>query len=297
MGPSGSGKSTLLRCVAGLERPDAGTVTVGGRDVSDVPSGDRDVAMVFQEHAVYPHLSVRDNIAFGMRARGTSPSEVAEKVAEAAALLDLGPTLDRRPGELSGGERQRVALARAIVREPTLFLMDEPLSDLDAELRTFMRAEIHALQRRLATSTLYVTHDQTEAMTMGDRVAVLREGRLEQVSPPDELYDRPAKTFVAGFIGTPPMNVFKGSLLGATDGRYLGIRPERIRLQNSGGRLRGRVTHVENVGHEAIVHVVVGDVVLLARAARKGAPASAADVELGFDDGDVYVFRPDGAAR
>lgn len=253
--------------------------------------------MVFQEHAVYPHLTVRDNIAFGMRARGEAPGEVARKIDSAAEILGLGGVLGRRPAELSGGERQRVALARAIVREPAAFLMDEPLSDLDAELRTFMRAEIHRLQRRLATSTLYVTHDQTEAMTMGDRVAVLRAGRLEQVSPPDEVYDRPANVFVARFIGSPPMNVFPGSLMGASDGRQLGIRPERLRIDSSNGRLRGRVTHLENVGHESIVHVAVGDSVLLARTARAGAPRANTDVALHFDDGDVYVFRPDGTAR
>ncbi|HEV3472080.1 MAG TPA: ABC transporter ATP-binding protein [Actinomycetota bacterium] len=298
VGPSGSGKSTLLRCVAGLEQPSTGTIEVGGRDVTDLPPGERDIAMVFQEHALYPHLSARDNIAFGLAARRTESSTISEKVGDVAALMGLEDVLDRRPRQLSGGERQRVALARAIVRQPAAFLMDEPLSDLDAELRAFMRAEIHALQRRLEITTIYVTHDQTEALTMGDRVVVLRAGRVEQIAAPADLYDRPANTFVARFIGSPPMNIFPKSLLGGKDGGFLGIRPERLRLIGAEqGRIRGRVTHVETIGHEVIVHVMVADEILLARAPRVMSPVGGSTAGLVFDDGDVHVFRADGTAR
>ena len=298
VGPSGSGKSTLLRCIAGLEEPSQGTVEVAGRDVTREPPGERDVAMVFQEHALYPHLSARQNISFGLKARKVDDEAIAQKVGDVASLMGIESVLERRPRQLSGGERQRVALARAIVREPAAFLMDEPLSDLDAELRAFMRAEIHALQRRLETTTIYVTHDQTEALTLGDRVAILRAGRIEQTAPPAELYDAPANTFVARFIGSPPMNVFPGALLGGKDGRFLGIRPEHLHVAGAeGGRIRGRVTHTENVGHEIIVHVMVGDEILLARAARGAAPPPGSDTGLSFEDIHVYVFNPDGIAR
>lgn len=298
VGPSGSGKSTLLRCVAGLEQPSSGRIEVGGRDVTTEPPGERDVAMVFQEHALYPHMSVRDNISFGLAARRVDDATIAQKIEDVASLMGLEAVLDRRPRQLSGGERQRVALARAIVRQPAAFLMDEPLSDLDAELRAFMRAEIHALQRRLETTTIYVTHDQTEALTMGDRVAVLRAGRVEQTAAPADLYDRPVNTFVARFIGSPPMNVFPSSLLGGTDGGFLGIRPERLRVTTPGeGRVRGRVTHTETIGHEAIVHVMAADEILLARGPRDTVPLAGSETGLRFADGDVYRFRADGTAR
>lgn len=298
VGPSGSGKSTLLRCIAGLEEPSAGTIEVAGRDVTQFPPGERDIAMVFQEHALYPHLSVRANIAFGLAARRVEEAAISEKVNDVAALMGLEDVLERRPRQLSGGERQRVALARAIVRQPAAFLMDEPLSDLDAELRAFMRAEIHALQRRLETTTIYVTHDQTEALTMGDRVVVLRGGHIEQTAAPADLYDSPANTFVARFIGSPPMNVFPSALLGGKDGNFLGIRPERLRLTGAGeGLIRGRVTHVETIGHEVVVHVMVADEILLARAPRAAAPIGGAEAGLFFDDDAVHVFRADGTAR
>lgn len=297
VGPSGSGKTTLLRCVAGLEHPDAGRVEVGGRDVTDLPPGDRDVAMVFQEYALFPHLSVRDNIAFGLLARREPKQRVTAKVEDTATLMGIQDTLDRRPAELSGGERQRVALARAIVRAPSAFLLDEPLSDLDAELRTFMRSEIRALQRRLETTALYVTHDQTEAMTMGDRVAVLRGGRVEQFAAPADIYARPASTFVARFIGTPPMNVVPGEALGAGDG-FAGLRPEHLRIAPAdSGRLRGRVIHEDALGHEVIVHVAVGDEVLLARSPVADAPGVHSTTGLDYDDADVYAFAADGTAR
>ena len=210
VGPSGCGKTTALRMIAGLEEITDGTVTIGDRVVNDLSPKDRDIAMVFQNYALYPHLSVADNIGFGLRLRKMPKDVVAERIGWAAKLLDLTPYLDRKPRELSGGQRQRVAMGRAIVREPQVFLMDEPLSNLDAKLRVQMRAEIAKLQHELATTTIYVTHDQVEAMTMGDRVAVMSMGVLQQVDTPQHLYDEPFNLFVAGFIGTPPMNLFEG---------------------------------------------------------------------------------------
>jgi multiple sugar transport system ATP-binding protein len=217
VGPSGCGKTTALRMVAGLEEITDGTISIGERVVNDLSPKDRDIAMVFQNYALYPHLSVADNIAFGLRLRKTKKAEVDRRVAWAAKLLDLTPYLARRPKELSGGQRQRVAMGRAIVRQPQVFLMDEPLSNLDAKLRVQMRAEIAKLQHDLGTTTIYVTHDQVEAMTMGDRVAVMSTGVLQQVDHPQQLYDTPANLFVAGFIGTPPMNLFRGTV-GAANG-------------------------------------------------------------------------------
>jgi multiple sugar transport system ATP-binding protein len=212
VGPSGCGKTTALRMVAGLEDISDGTLSIGGRVVNDVSPKERDIAMVFQNYALYPHLSVGENIAFGLRLRKAPKAVINERVAWAAKMLDLTPYLDRKPKELSGGQRQRVAMGRAIVRQPQVFLMDEPLSNLDAKLRVQMRADIAKLQRELGTTTVYVTHDQVEAMTMGDRVAVMNKGVLQQVDAPQRLYDRPENLFVAGFIGTPPMNLLEGSV-------------------------------------------------------------------------------------
>ena len=209
VGPSGCGKSTTLRMVAGLEEATAGTIRIGGRDVTALPPRKRDIAMVFQSYALYAHMSVRDNIGFGLKMAGVPKPQIADKVAEAAEILGMTDLLDRKPRQLSGGQRQRVAMGRAIVREPAAFLMDEPLSNLDAKLRVEMRGEITSLQRRIGTPTLYVTHDQTEAMTMGDRVAILRDGVLEQLGTPAELYDRPGNMFVASFIGSPAMNLIE----------------------------------------------------------------------------------------
>jgi multiple sugar transport system ATP-binding protein len=212
VGPSGCGKTTALRMVAGLEDISDGTLSIGGRVVNDLTPKERDIAMVFQNYALYPHLSVAENIAFGLRLRKAPKQTINERVAWAAKLLDLTPYLDRKPKELSGGQRQRVAMGRAIVRHPQVFLMDEPLSNLDAKLRVQMRADIAKLQHELQTTTVYVTHDQVEAMTMGDRVAVMSQGVLQQVDAPQRLYDRPENLFVAGFIGTPPMNLLEGSV-------------------------------------------------------------------------------------
>ncbi len=246
VGPSGCGKTTALRMVAGLEDISDGTVSIGGRVVNDVSPKDRDIAMVFQNYALYPHLSVGENIAFGLRLRKEPKDVIYERVAWAAKLLDLTPYLDRKPKELSGGQRQRVAMGRAIVRKPQVFLMDEPLSNLDAKLRVQMRADIAHLQKELQTTTVYVTHDQVEAMTMGDRVAVMANGVLQQVDAPQRLYDRPENLFVAGFMGTPPMNLLEATTIvnGGVSinlgGNVLPIAPEALqqypRLREYGGR-------------------------------------------------------------
>jgi multiple sugar transport system ATP-binding protein len=218
VGPSGCGKTTALRMVAGLEDISEGTLRIGERVVNRVPARDRDVAMVFQSYALYPHLSVRDNIGFGLSLRKVPKDQIREKVDRVAEILGLREHLDRKPRNLSGGQRQRVAMGRAIIREPQAFLMDEPLSNLDAKLRVQMRAEIARIQRDLGVTTIYVTHDQTEAMTLGDRVAVMKRGELQQVAPPQELYDHPANLFVAGFIGSPAMNLLHGDLIEGSDG-------------------------------------------------------------------------------
>lgn len=291
VGPSGSGKTTLLRCVAGLEELDQGAVEVGGRDVTRVGPGDRDVAMVFQDYALYPHLSVRDNISFGLRARKVPRAQIDELVRDAAGVVGLDGSLEASPNHLSGGERQRVALARALVRRPAVFLLDEPLSNLDAELRTQTRREIRSLQSSLQTTTLYVTHDQVEALTMGDMVAVLRAGKIEQVGSPTELYERPANVFVARFLGSPPMNLFPASVLGTATATTLGVRPERITLgEESSGRLQGIVEAVEPVGGEAIVHVVAGGCRLLVRNDIRSAPRPGDRVGLRFVDSEVHRF-------
>jgi multiple sugar transport system ATP-binding protein len=291
VGPSGCGKTTALRMVAGLEDITDGKISIGERVVNDLTPKERDIAMVFQNYALYPHLSVADNIGFGLRLRHTPKDVVEERVAWAARFLGLTPYLHRRPKELSGGQRQRVAMGRAIVRKPQVFLMDEPLSNLDAKLRVQMRAEIARIQQELSVTTLYVTHDQVEAMTMGDRVAVMRKGELQQMAEPQKLYDSPKNLFVASFIGSPAMNIFEATVerrdgglavklgdqelsvpadvagrrpaLSGYAGRPLavGIRPEHLEdasvVRNGGGRLRGRVLLTEALGSEILAHVEV----------------------------------------
>ncbi|WP_410574455.1 ABC transporter ATP-binding protein [Amycolatopsis sp. cmx-4-61] len=254
VGPSGCGKTTALRIIAGLEEVTAGTVTIGDKIVNRVPSRDRDVAMVFQSYALYPHLNVFDNIAFGLQLRKLPKAEVRRRVQDAAAVLELTEHLDRKPKNLSGGQRQRVAMGRAIVREPQAFLMDEPLSNLDAKLRVQMRAQIARIQRDLGVTTVYVTHDQTEAMTLGDRVAVMKRGVLQQVGPPQELYDRPVNLFVAGFIGSPGMNLLTGTLVAEDDGTYwTAFESQRLRLADT--VLRERPALKDYVGQEIIVGI------------------------------------------
>jgi ABC-type sugar transport system ATPase subunit len=285
VGPSGCGKSTLLRIIAGLEQASEGAVFLGEQRVDDWPAQRRNVAMVFQEYALYPFYTVRDNLAFPLRMRRLPRPELERRVTQVAKLLELEPLLDRYPRELSGGQRQRVAMGRALVRNPTVSLFDEPLSNLDAKLRVSVRAEIAAIQERTRTTMLYVTHDQTEAMTLGHRVAVLDRGRLQQVAKPAEIYERPANAFVAGFIGNPPMNLFPALAEGRAEGLLLrvgtqtllasaaalwrlpehfsfpapltaGIRPEDLRLANAGeeNALPASVVHVEHLGHETLLH-------------------------------------------
>src|SRR5690348_7377885 len=262
VGPSGSGKTTALRMLAGLESVGAGEILIGDRVVNRVAPRERDIAMVFQDYALYPQMTVFDNLAFGLRRRKVPAEEIRRRVDEAAGLLDIGGLLSRRPGQLSGGQAQRVALGRALVREPQVFLMDEPLSNLDAKLRTQTRGEIRRLQQEVRTTTVYVTHDQVEAMTMGDRIAVMNHGVLEQVGTPEELYERPANRFVAGFIGSPSMSfVEDGGPLGLREGVVVGVRPEHARPWRDGliGPLRGTVAFVEALGRETFIGVDVGE--------------------------------------
>jgi multiple sugar transport system ATP-binding protein len=253
VGPSGCGKTTALRIIAGLEEISEGTVRIGEKVVNRVPSRDRDVAMVFQSYALYPHLNVFDNIAFGLTLRKLPKAEIRQRVDEVAKVLELSEHLDRKPRNLSGGQRQRVAMGRAIVREPQAFLMDEPLSNLDAKLRVQMRAQIARIQRDLGVTTVYVTHDQTEAMTLGDRVAVMRKGVLQQVGPPQELYDRPVNLFVAGFIGSPGMNVLAGRLETDDAGCWAVLGDQRLRLADS--VLRDRPALKDYVGRDVIIGI------------------------------------------
>ena len=254
VGPSGCGKTTLLRMVAGLERIDGGVIRMGDKVLNDVPPKDRDIAMVFQNYALYPNMKVYDNIAFPLQMRKVPKDEIKLAVEDVARKLDLLELLGRRPGALSGGQRQRVALARAMVRRPRLFLMDEPLSNLDAKLRVQMRREIVALQRELGVTTIYVTHDQTEAMTMGSRIAVMKDGVLQQVDTPQGIYESPANLFTALFIGSPPMNTWEDDA-----GVTLGIRPEHVLLVGAGEGTPMRVQSVENTGREVFVYLK-GDV-------------------------------------
>jgi len=292
LGPSGCGKTTVLRCIAGLEEPTGGDIEIAGARVNDLPPRDRDVAMVFQNYALYPHMSVRENIGFPLRMRGMPKPEVRRRVEAAAAALDIAPLLERRPGQLSGGERQRAALGRAIVRQPAVFLFDEPLSNLDAKLRSEMRAELIALHRRLDATMLYVTHDQVEAMTMGRRIAVLRAGRLQQLGSPTEIYARPANTFVAAFIGTPGMNL----LAAAADGRTVGFRPEDAKLGPAqGADWAGSVTLVEPLGAETLVHVrLEGGESVVARLRETPSPAIDERVGVRVAGERRHVFDAEG---
>ncbi|QPH52916.1 ABC transporter ATP-binding protein [Pontivivens ytuae] len=257
VGPSGCGKSTLLRLIAGLEDITTGQIRIDGADATNVPPARRGLAMVFQSYALYPHMSVRKNIAFPLRMAGLDKAEQTRRVEQAAAVLNLTDYLDRRPGQLSGGQRQRVAIGRAIVREPAAFLFDEPLSNLDAALRVGMRLEISELHERLKTTMIYVTHDQVEAMTMADKIVVLRAGNIEQVGSPLELYRTPRNLFVAGFIGSPRMNFLEGEEAARHDAATIGIRPEHIDVSATGGTWHGTVGVSEHLGSDTFFHVHV----------------------------------------
>ena len=321
VGPSGCGKSTALRMIAGLEEITGGTIEIGGRVVNDVPPKDRDIAMVFQSYALYPHMTVRENLEFGLKIRKTPREELNRRVEEAAQILGITEFLDRKPKQLSGGQRQRVAVGRAIVRKPAVFLFDEPLSNLDAKLRVQMRAEISKLQKDLQTTTVYVTHDQIEAMTMGDRIAVMNKGEIQQVGSPLEVYERPANLFVASFIGTPPMNFVPATLTdgGTTvtasgfklpvpetfraaatghDGQKVvfGVRPENIReasREASGGTvpIDVMVEFVEPLGHEVIVHGRVGDDLLVAKVDPHRAPQMGSQIALVIEVEAGHLFN------
>jgi sn-glycerol 3-phosphate transport system ATP-binding protein len=309
VGPSGCGKSTALRVTAGLEDVSAGSVHIGGRDVTRLAPAERNVAMVFQSYALFPHMTVAANIGIGLKVRRVPSREAGERIRAAAALVGCEAQLDRRPHQLSGGERQRVALARAMVREPDVFLLDEPLSNLDAQLRVQTRAELQRLHQRLGATMLYVTHDQIEALTMGDRVAVLRGGVLQQLAPPDEIYRRPANRFVASFIGSPAMNLLPVSASGqllqvgpfllerppgsqALNGQRLelGIRPEHLRVSLGGPGVPAEVQVVELAGSETFLHLAVGGKRLVARVGLQLRPRVGEQVWVQIPERRVYLF-------
>ena len=301
LGPSGCGKSTVLRCIAGLERPTAGRILVGGVDVTDTPPQARDVAMVFQNYALYPHMTVCENIGFPLRMRGLPAAEVARRVDAVAVTLGLGALLGRRPAELSGGERQRVALGRAIVREPRVFLFDEPLSNLDARLRASMRAELLALHRSLGATMIFVTHDQVEAMTMGRRIAVLDRGEVQQVGTPREIYQRPGTVFVAQFVGSPGMNVVEGAAQRhrgdtGTAAQSTGFRPEDAAfVAPEAGRFRGRVQLVEPLGAETLVHIVMREnLAVVVRLRDREPPRLDEEVGIAVAEERLCYFDSDG---
>lgn len=309
LGPSGCGKTTCLRIVAGLESATAGRVEIAGRDVTALAPAGRGVAMVFQSYALFPHLDVGENIVFGLKARSVAKPERARRLARAVEILGIGHLLRRKPGQLSGGQQQRVALGRAIVAEAPVCLMDEPLSNLDAQLRAEMRREILALQRRLGITMLYVTHDQTEAMGMADQVVLLRGGRIEQDAPPAEVYANPATSFVARFIGTPPMNILPlnargvphgldGPPIAPPSGRAVlaGIRPESIRLTDAGG-IPAQVLHAEYMGADTVIACAVGDATIQARLPGRIIPADGADIRLAMEPADLHFFDADTGRR
>jgi len=320
VGPSGCGKTTALRMVAGLETPTAGKIEIGGRVVNDLSPKARDIAMVFQNYALYPHMTVEENIAFGLRRHGFPRREIAGRVREVSAMLDLHDLLRRKPSQLSGGQRQRVAMGRAIARRPQVFLLDEPLSNLDAKLRTQLRADLKRLHQEVRTTSIYVTHDQVEATTLGERIAVMNEGRLQQVGTPREVYARPENLFVAGFIGSPPMNLaaarvtngdlqLDGTRIG--DARLspdcpepvVGLRPEALRLRrdaDTSPNLRYLVDVVEPMGHEVIVHGRLAsnaETALVVRLDAREEPRPTDVLDLTFEAEDLHLFDPDSGSR
>jgi ABC-type sugar transport system ATPase subunit len=325
LGPSGCGKSTALRIIAGLEEPTEGTIEIGDRQVNDVEAKDRDVAMVFQSYALYPHMTVRRNVEFPLKTRRVPTAERNRLVQEAAGILGLEDLLERKPAQLSGGQRQRVALARAIVRRPQAFLMDEPLSNLDAKLRVQTRAELVELRRRLRATIVYVTHDQVEAMTMGDRIAILDHGVLQQVGAPQDVYARPANLFVARFIGNPPMNTVTGDVTRADGGVgvqipgsvvelpgplgaavqnrglervVVGVRPEDLMLEE-GGPIKATVSVIESLGHErhVICRLEDGQLIIVRQAANVSPPAEESEVRLAADAARLHVFDAESEER
>ena len=315
VGPSGCGKSTLLRMIAGLENFQGGEIAIGDRVVNTVPARDRDIAMVFQDYALYPHMTIENNMGFGLRMRGFDKAEIARRIDEAAGILQIKHLLKRKPRELSGGQRQRVAMGRAIVREPSVFLFDEPLSNLDAKLRVEVRTEIKRLHQRLKTTMIYVTHDQVEAMTMADRIVVLKGGDIEQLGTPIELYNEPRTRFVAGFIGSPSMNFLPAKIDGnratldtgdsvnfrrststatSVEKAELGIRPEHISLTEPGKGVRARVDVVEPLGSDTLMAATVGGASLMARLPGDQMPNPGEDVYLNFALDKAIAFDSEG---
>ena len=300
LGPSGCGKSTTLRLIAGLEEVDAGQITLDGQDITTRPSAKRGISMVFQSYALFPHLTVAQNITFGLSVRGERKAAQREKLARVAPLLGLDHLLERKPSELSGGQQQRVALGRALIAEAPVCLLDEPLSNLDAKLRAEMRSEIRTLQQKLGITMIFVTHDQTEAMSMSDRVALMRDGRIEQLATPEELYTRPASIFVAEFIGAPAMNILSPALLGARgaalpEDTRLGLRPEEIELADEG--LSGIVRSIEFLGADSILSVEIGDAHITVRAAGRPAVSPGMATFLRWPAEAEHLFNAKSGAR
>lgn len=298
VGPSGCGKSTLLRMIAGLETINGGKLMLDGKDITDAPSSQRDLAMVFQSYALYPHMTVEENMSFALRLAKVAPNVIKEKVSKAAEKLNLTSYLQRTPKALSGGQRQRVAIGRAIVRQPKVFLFDEPLSNLDAALRGQTRVEIAKLHRELGATTIYVTHDQVEAMTLADRVVVLRDGMIEQVGTPLELYDSPANRFVAQFIGMPQMNVLPASMFSkAGNAHEIGIRPEHLTIVGvHQGQLRGTVELIEALGNETLIHVNLGAAMIIVRQYERTSSQLGELVGVQFDPMHLHRFDKEGKA-
>ncbi len=311
VGPSGCGKSTLLRMIAGLEQISAGEIRIGGKRVNETDPANRDIAMVFQNYALYPHMSVRQNMSYGLKNRGMNRAAIARRVDQTAAILQLGDFLDRMPRQLSGGQRQRVAMGRAIVREPAVFLFDEPLSNLDAKLRVEMRGEIRQLQRRLGTTSVYVTHDQQEAMTLADKLVVINKGRVEQAATPLEIFRNPQTVFVAGFIGSPAMNLLQGEASNQSirirdetiavapsiqSGKVtVGVRPHELRRADTAGAAILRVTHIEELGSERLVHGLVGGQKLVVALSPDEPVADR--IGLDFTASRVHYFDPASGRR
>ncbi len=299
VGPSGCGKTTALRMIAGLETPTHGEIVIGGEVVNDRSPGSRDIAMVFQNYALYPHMNVERNIGFGLRQQRMPRAEIAARVQEVSALLGLEELLHRRPGELSGGQRQRVAMGRALARHPRVFLLDEPLSNLDAKLRTQLRAELKRIHHKVPTTSVYVTHDQIEAMTLADRVAVMSAGKIQQLGTPQEVYDHPANLFVAGFIGNPPMNLLPAAATGTSHpgAVTVGVRPERLMATGGEGpTLQLLVDVVEPLGAEVMVHGTVDGIEITARLDGDARPGVGERLPLTIDPAHVYLFDADGLA-
>ncbi|MCK4330458.1 sn-glycerol-3-phosphate ABC transporter ATP-binding protein UgpC [candidate division WOR-3 bacterium] len=311
VGPSGCGKSTTLRLIAGLETPTEGEIYIGDRLVNSVPPKDRDIAMVFQDYALYPHMTVFDNMAFALKLRKYPKEKIRKRVSDVSKLLGIEKLIKRRPRALSGGQRQRVAVGRAIVRNPQIFLFDEPLSNLDAKLRVEMRTEVKKLQRELGTTAVYVTHDQVEAMTMGDKIVILNEGLIQQIGDSKALYDNPINHFVAGFIGTPPMNFFQGivdkGIFISSDGNIkmplkrvkgkvtIGVRPEDIIIDTK-GKIRARVELVEALGNEALLHLSIGEVRSIMRT-YESPPKSDDTIDISFRSEKLHIFDTETGKR